>query len=47
MPKIKVNGRINKVNGNDGVRLRAAYKEEHAADGVTLSQHRLKSGSPS
>ena len=33
MPKIKVNGRINKVNGNKDACLRAVYKEEHATDG--------------
>ncbi len=33
MPKIKVNGRINKVNGNNDVRLRVVNKEEHRAKG--------------
>lgn len=41
MPKIKVNGRINKVNGNNGVRLRAVYKGGRADDGVRLSQYWL------
>lgn len=42
MPKIKVNGRINKVNGNYDARLRAVYKEEHRAKGVTPPQYHLK-----
>lgn len=33
MPKIKVNGRINKVNGNNDVRLRVVNKEEHRTKG--------------
>lgn len=46
MPKIKVNGRINKMNGNDDIRLRVVYKEGHATDGATPLAVSAKSLAP-